>query len=618
MNRTSQALIAVWVVIAACIAFLIADLDRSRRLLEVRARDQAVSYVRLIEQHASAAFDRSNIALAGVIDHLRPGDMNAGDRLPEQRRKDIDALLLSYQQRTAGVISMYLADADGKLIAHSAGAPAAVNLSDWTQFKALKQQTGTAVAISEAVFGRVSNRWGVSIGHRINLPDGSFGGLAGALLDLNQTFTNFYSTLPLGKDSAITLRDPENRLLVRHPVVEEKLGQPVATSGWIRERLLAGDTEGVITIASNIDGIERIFAFRRLANYPIYAAMGLSLDEALSGWRTERDSMAAGALLVLAAGWFITLVLRRNQHAQRLLRRASLYTRSLIEASLDPLLTIDAAGKITDINQAAEDIAGYGREELVGSDFSLYFTEPERARESYQRVFAQGRVSDYALALRHRDGHVIDLLCNATVYRDEAGKVSGVFVVARDNSERKRVEERMQRQAHYDALTGIPNRVLFFERLRQGTIRAKRERHELALLFLDLDKFKAVNDSLGHEAGDEVLRVTASRIRGLLRESDTVARIGGDEFTVILPRISSRHNAAEVAAKIVDALAAPFDLSDFNGGKREVTIGCSVGIAIFPVDAENADGLVVAADTAMYEAKRNGSGFRFCTRGEVR
>ncbi len=291
--------------------------------------------------------------------------------------------------------------------------------------------------------------------------------------------------------------------------------------------------------------------------------------------------------------------------------------RSLIEASLDPLLTIDPAGKITDNNQAAEQFAGYGREELIGTDFSRYFTEPERAREGYQRVFAQGPVTDYALALRHRDGHVTDLLCNATVYRDEAGKVSGVFVVARDNSERKRVEERMQHQAHYDALTGIPNRALFFDRLRQGTILAKRERHELALLFLDLDRFKAVNDSLGHEAGDEVLRLAASRIRGLLRESDTLARIGGDEFTVILPRIVSRHDAAEVAAKIVDALAAPFDLSDLNGSKREVTIGCSVGIAIFPVDAENADDLVVAADAAMYEAKRNGSGFRFRGSGEL-
>jgi diguanylate cyclase (GGDEF)-like protein/PAS domain S-box-containing protein len=512
---------------------------------------------------------------------------------------------------------MPLVDAQGNVIAHSLGRSGGVTVNDRTYFKALRQQPGAAVAISEAIFGRVSRTWGVNIARRINLPDGSFGGLVSALLDLSETFTDFYSTLPLSNDSAVTLRDPENRLLVRHPVVEEKLGQPVATSGWVAEHFRAGDAEGVITIVSDIDGFERIFAFRRLANYPIYATVGLSLDEALSGWRTERNSMAAGALLLLAAGWFITIVLRRNQHAQRLLRRASLYTRSLIEASLDPLLTIDPAGKITDINQAAEQFAGYGREELIGTDFSRYFTEPERAREGYQRVFAQGPVTDYALALRHRDGHVTDLLCNATVYRDEAGKVSGVFVVARDNSERKRVEERMQHQAHYDALTGIPNRALFFDRLRQGTILAKRERHELALLFLDLDRFKAVNDSLGHEAGDEVLRLAASRIRGLLRESDTLARIGGDEFTVILPRIVSRHDAAEVAAKIVDALAAPFDLSDLNGSKREVTIGCSVGIAIFPVDAENADDLVVAADAAMYEAKRNGSGFRFRGSGEL-
>jgi diguanylate cyclase (GGDEF)-like protein len=182
---------------------------------------------------------------------------------------------------------------------------------------------------------------------------------------------------------------------------------------------------------------------------------------------------------------------------------------------------------------------------------------------------------------------------------------------ARDITERKRVHKQIQHQAHYDALTGIPNRTLFYDRLAQGIGLARRERYELALLFLDLDKFKAVNDDLGHEAGDEVLRTAAARIRRLLRESDTVARIGGDEFVVILPRIAGRQDAADVAAKIVEELAVPFELSDPREYAHPVSIGCSVGIALFPGDADSPDRLVVAADAAMYLAKRDGSGFRF-------
>lgn len=736
MNRTSQALIAVWVVIAACIAFLIADHLSSRRLLEARVRDQAVSYVRLIEQHASAAFDRSNIALLGVIDHLRPADLPAAARLPEQRRKEIDAMLFAHQQRTPGVASMYLADADGGLIAHSGGAPAAVNVSDRTHFQMLKREPRTTVAVSEATFGRVTRRWGITIARRVDLPGGGFAGMAGAYLGLDENFTDFYSSLPLGKDSAITLRDPDNRLLVRHPAVDAKLGQPVATSGWVRERLLAGDKEGVITIASNIDGIERVFAFRRLSHYPIYAAIGLSLDAALTEWRSERNTLAAGALLLLAAGMFITLMLRRSQRAAlglaqsearfhglaeqslvgimlyaeeglqyvnpgfarifgyaqaELLRLAPLdlvaekdrarvaeamrdrlsgvvsqghYTfqglrkdRSIVELEIyssrmqvagkpvvvavmvditerrraedalaresfrnrmllrnasDGICILDEKGNALDVSDAFCNMLGYTREALLGMNVSQWdprWSTGEGKKEFRRLQRSTSHTTVFESRHRRKDGRVFDVETYCIGLELETEPM--LFLSSRDISERKRVQEQIQHQAHYDELTGIPNRSLFYDRLTQGMVLAKRERYELALLFLDLDRFKAVNDELGHEAGDEVLKIAAARVRRLLRESDTVARIGGDEFTVILPRISSREDAAEVATKIVDALAVSFQLSSSNGSARVVSIGCSVGIALFPTDAESPDGLVVAADAAMYEAKRDGSGFRF-------
>lgn len=619
MNRTSQALIAVWVVITAFIVFLIADLASSRRLVEARVRDQAVSYVRLIEQHASAAFDRSNIALAAVMDHLYPSDTITGAHLAQERRKEIDALLLSHQQRTAGVIAMYLANADGNLIAHSAGGADTVNVGDRSYFQMLEREPRTAVAVSEAMLGRVTKTWGVNIGRRIDLADGSFGGMVGAQLDLNQTFTNFYSTLPLGKDSAITLRDPENRLLVRHPAVAGKLGQPVATSGWIHERLLTGDKEGVITIASNIDGIERVFAFRRLPSYPIYAATGLSLDEALARWRAERNALALNASLLLLAGAFITAVLRRSRRAEAALARESFRNRMLLRNASDGICILDRGGNALDFSDAFCNMLGYAREALLGmnvSQWDLRWSTGEGKEELRRLQKSTDHTTSFETRHRRKDGSAFDVETSSIGFELEAETM--LFMSSRDISERKRVQQQIQHQAHYDALTGIPNRTLFYDRLTQGIGLAKRERYELALLYLDLDRFKAVNDELGHAAGDEVLKIASGRIRRLLRESDTVARIGGDEFTVILPRIATHEDAAEVATKIVDALAAPFHLGNSNGSARQVSIGCSVGIAIFPADAESPDGLVVAADAAMYEAKRNGSDFRFRATGGSR
>ncbi|MEO5677856.1 MAG: GGDEF domain-containing protein, partial [Usitatibacter sp.] len=154
--------------------------------------------------------------------------------------------------------------------------------------------------------------------------------------------------------------------------------------------------------------------------------------------------------------------------------------------------------------------------------------------------------------------------------------------------------------------TGLPNRLLFHDRLAQQIAQSKRNSRPFALLFLDLDKFKPVNDGLGHAAGDELLKAVASRIREQVRESDTVARFGGDEFTVILPNAGERDQAEAIAAKITAALTAPFPLA---GCGRSVEIGTSLGIAVYPTDARNAHELITAADAAMYLAKQAGSSY---------
>ena len=251
---------------------------------------------------------------------------------------------------------------------------------------------------------------------------------------------------------------------------------------------------------------------------------------------------------------------------------------------------------------AVEDILGKHVREVLGED--VY-----REIEGYFVQALQGHPVTYQRTRRLDDGEIRYLEIKLLPQIGDQGKVIGCFAVTTDITEHKLAEERIQRVAHHDSLTGLPNLLLFNDRLNQAVSLAKRDSRQFALLYLDLDRFKPVNDTLGHAAGDELLQGIAARIRHQVRESDTVARVGGDEFSVILPDLARREEAETVAKKIIAAVAASFHLGN---PKQRVDIGTSIGIALYPTDARDADALIKAADAAMYRAKQAGTSFRFC------
>lgn len=293
-----------------------------------------------------------------------------------------------------------------------------------------------------------------------------------------------------------------------------------------------------------------------------------------------------------------------RKRSEEELKKAERYSRNLIEASLDPLVTIGFDGKITSANKAVELATGFSRDDLIGSDFCDCFVELHEAREVYKKVFEQGVVIDYPLTMRHTSGSTIDVLYNATVYYDENGEIEGIFAAARDITERKVMENRIRHLAFYDQLTNLPNRRKLYERLEASVLLSKREAKHFAIFVMDLDKFKAVNDTLGHAAGDDLLKQVAGRILQCLRESDMVARLGGDEFVVLLENVEKPEYAEQVADKIIATLTEPFELSDGN----VVQIGASVGISMYPQHEENYERLISFADVALYKAKENGRG----------
>ena len=260
-------------------------------------------------------------------------------------------------------------------------------------------------------------------------------------------------------------------------------------------------------------------------------------------------------------------------------------------------------------NKAFAAMFGLSVEDVIGKHLrELYGEEVYREVEGHFARALHGHPVTYQRTHKLANGESRYLEVRLLPHIGDQGKVLGCFAVTTDVTEYKLAEERVQRMAHHDSLTGLPNRLLFNDRLDQSISLAKRNSRQLALLYLDLDRFKPVNDTLGHAAGDELLNGVAERIRHQVRESDTVARVGGDEFAVILPDIAKREEAETVARKIIAALAAPFQL---GSQKQGVDIGASIGIAVYPTDARNADALVKAADAAMYSAKTPGGCFRF-------
>jgi len=302
------------------------------------------------------------------------------------------------------------------------------------------------------------------------------------------------------------------------------------------------------------------------------------------------------------------------QLSQRL-RDNQFYTRSLFESNIDALMTTDAGGIITDVNKQMEGLTGCTRDELIGAPFKNYFTDPEQAQSAIKLVLIKTKVTNYELTACNRNGSQTVVSFNATTLYDRNRRLQGVFAAARDITERKHAEKQILDLALHDTLTQLPNRHLLTERLAQSMTASQRSRSYSALMFMDLDNFKTLNDTLGHYVGDLLLIEVAHRISACLRAVDVVARFGGDEFVVILNELStdaseSAERAALVAEKIRAALDKPFVLKFKNDHQAEATVShhctASIGVLVFVNHEASQNDILKWADTAMYQAKDAG------------
>ncbi len=280
----------------------------------------------------------------------------------------------------------------------------------------------------------------------------------------------------------------------------------------------------------------------------------------------------------------------------------------------DAVLCTNISGNITYLNIVAEKMTGWLRAEAVGKPLAEVFRiidggTRQTARDPMEMAVEQNATVGLTIncVLIRRDGYESAIEDSAAPIHDRSGRVIGAVIVFHDVSAARAMSLQMSHSAHHDVVTNLPNRLLLNDRITQSIALAHRQNRPIAVLFLDLDHFKNINDSLGHAAGDELLQSVSKRLISCVRASDTVSRQGGDEFAILLPEISHAQDAATCAGKIILALHAPHSV-----GTRTLHIGASIGISLYPKDGEDAATLIKSADTAMYHAKERGRGnFQF-------
>ncbi|MDF1882375.1 EAL domain-containing protein [Sulfurimonas sp. SAG-AH-194-C21] len=287
----------------------------------------------------------------------------------------------------------------------------------------------------------------------------------------------------------------------------------------------------------------------------------------------------------------------------------------VLEYIHDSVISIDKDGYITNWNKGSTTLFEYTQEEIVGKSIAkIYDIDNEYTFEELFIILNnQGNLDIEAYMLK-KESHRIICDLSLSVSRDENNNIDGYIGYLQDITAQKKTEELLkqqtqllEKQAHYDILTGLPNRTLFKDRLSQAIIISKRNRNKFALFFIDLDQFKQINDSLGHHIGDEVLVEAAKRLHSVIREEDTLARLGGDEFTIILKDLQTIQNTSVIAKKIVDIMKEPIVINNHN-----LYVTASIGISIYPEDATNEPNLIKFADVAMYKAKDAGrNNFQF-------
>lgn len=600
------------------IAVVVSQFHTSYVERELAVQSQTEHYVKAMEAHVIYSIQSVDLSLIGFA--------NAIKVLPAKQSQSpatISDLLSSRGSSFDGDYSITFIDPKGKAIATSTGSDiSGMSYADRDYFKVHVGNINKGrLFIGEPSIGKVSKKKLFFVSRRVESAKGEFLGVVVAPLSIER-YVKVFENSRFNSDISITLVHGGGKIIARAPMFEQAFGRDLAVSALF-DNVRKADS-GTYKTLSRIDNVVRVFSYRVVQGLPLIVVVGSNDTESarllLSNYQVAGGGLTILLLLMMGAGHFSLRTYTRQE--ERELRYRTLYSASremeqklraneeslkltalLFQNSGEGMMVTDAEGVILAVNPAFSLLSGYTEKELIGHR-SYELTSSRNDKEFFDRMVDCVTNSGYwkgELWQRNRDGeeYLVSMLIN-TVY-DEQGNPFRYVALLSDITERKESEELIWRQANFDALTGLPNRRMFHEHLRQEMKKTDRSQLPMALVFVDLDYFKEINDTLGHDKGDLLLKEVAVRLSSSVRSTDTVARLGGDEFTVILSELHNAGDVVRTAQEILKKMSTPFQL-----GENIAHISSSIGITLYPEDGKDAETLIKNADQAMYAAKQQG------------
>ncbi|MGY4628752.1 bifunctional diguanylate cyclase/phosphodiesterase [Bradyrhizobium sp. USDA 4486] len=573
--------------------------DRFRQNAIASGRESLENSVRLLARHFDREFEDFAVLQKSIIAELESHGIESADVFrSEMGTLAMHEVLRNKASGWSDVAGANVFDCDGRLINSSRSWPVAdVSIADRGYFERLKSDPAAQEEV-EVVPGRFGSGPAIVFARRVSGPHGEFLGLVTRAITPDQ-LESFFASTGLGEESSIAMHHQNGQLLARIPHVDAMIGQNFR-NGPPQQQAVFERTFVTTQLASPIDGKDRIVASRLLTGEPLVVVATKSLDATLATWRTQTKFFVTVAVLSIGL-LVLTLFLIFRQMTNRLsVEKQRLDT--AMNTMTQGLLMFDQDQRLIVCNRRYIEMYGLSAGVVKpGASFR------DVIQHRHDTGSFDGDVDAYCDDVLDNVGRTQSAIVETTDGRlievkNQPGAAGGWLATHDDVTERIRADERIAHMAHYDALTDLPNRVLMRGHLERRVAELA-QGNPFAILYIDVDEFKGVNDSLGHEVGDELLRQVANRLRACVSGNDMVARLGGDEFAIIKAGTCDEAELAALADHILKALRMPV-----NCKGQEIQIDASIGIAIAPDHGDNLDDLLKRADLAMYAAKTEGRG----------